>query len=180
MTSCQNDKLSKWQVVTMTSCQTDKLSKWQVVKMLSCQNSKLTMWHVDKVSSWQNGTLASLQSSRLTKWQVAKMPNWQIVLAPKNNGLLIIKLVPDGSNGLAYPVALLLKLGMLTAGMDPLAAMDPRAASSSNPAKDPWEGKGWVLQLRKVSSLSMLPKRSNDLYWKSFFLENLKIFLSFS
>ncbi len=76
-------------------------------------------------------------------------------------------------------MALLLKLGMLTAGMDPLAAMDPRAASSSNPARDPWEGKGWVLQLRKVSSLSMLPKRSSDLYWKRFFLRKFENLLKF-
>ena len=44
---------------------------------------------------------------------------------------------PDGSNGFAYPVALLLKLGMLTAGIDPFGAIDPLAASSSSPASDP-------------------------------------------
>ena len=74
---------------------------------------------------------------------------------------------PDGSNGLAYPVALLLKLGMFTAGIDPLGAMDPSAASSSNPASDPCDGKGWVLQLRNVSSLSRLPNLSSDLYWNT-------------
>ena len=52
------------------------------------------------------------------------------------------------------------KLGMLTAGIDPLAAMLPVAASSSKPAREPWEGNGWLLQLRKVSELSIDPKRS--------------------
>ena len=57
-------------------------------------------------------------------------------------------------------MAVAAKLGMLTAGIDPLAAMLPVAASSSKPAREPWEGKGWLLQLRKVSELSIDPKRS--------------------
>jgi hypothetical protein len=30
MTSCQNDKLSKWQVAKMTSCQNDKMTNPQL------------------------------------------------------------------------------------------------------------------------------------------------------
>ena len=52
---------------------------------------------------------------------------------------------------------------MLTAGMDPLAAMLPLAASSSRPASEPCDGKGCVLQLRNVSELSTLPYRSAGL-----------------
>ena len=48
---------------------------------------------------------------------------------------------------------------MLTAGMDPLAAMLPLAAISSRPAREPCDGKGCVLQLRNVSELSTLPYR---------------------
>lgn len=51
-------------------------------------------------------------------------------------------LVIDESIGLVYPMGLLLKLGMLTAGMDPFGAMVPIAASCSRPASEPCEGKG--------------------------------------
>ena len=57
--------------------------------------------------------------------------------------------------------------GILTAGIDPLGAIDPIAANSSKPAKEPCDGNGCVLQLRKVSELSMEPNRSRDLYWSS-------------
>jgi len=46
---------------------------------------------------------------------------------------------------------------MFTAGMDPLGAMVPIAANSSRPAREPCDGNGWELQLKKVSSLSKLP-----------------------
>ena len=57
--------------------------------------------------------------------------------------------------------------GILTAGIDPLGAIDPIAANSSKPAREPCDGNGCVLQLRKVSELSMEPNRSRDLYWSS-------------
>ena len=53
---------------------------------------------------------------------------------------------------------------MLTDGIDPLAAMDPIAANSSKPANEPWLGKGWVAQDKKVSELSSEPNLSRDLY----------------
>lgn len=40
--------------------------------------------------------------------------------------------------------------------------MDPWAARASKPAKDPWLGNGWVLQLRNVSLESKLPKSPLD------------------
>ncbi len=42
----------------------------------------------------------------------------------------------DESIGFVYPMALL-KLGMLTAGIDPFGAIVPMAASCSRPASDP-------------------------------------------
>ena len=46
--------------------------------------------------------------------------------------------------------------------------MDPTAANSSKPANEPWLGKGWVAQDKKVSELSIEPNLSRDLYcWVS-------------
>jgi hypothetical protein len=42
--------------------------------------------------------------------------------------------------------------------------MDPTAANSSKPANEPWLGKGWVAQDKKVSELSIEPNLSRDLY----------------
>ena len=59
-----------------------------------------------------------------------------------------LRLSLAGSKGLTYTELLI----------DPLGAIDPWAASSSRPAKDPWLGNGWVLQLKNVSLESRLPK----------------------
>ena len=67
---------------------------------------------------------------------------------------------------------------MLTAGMDPLAAMLPLAASSSRPASEPCDGKGCVLQLRNVSELSTLPYRSAGLGRDSTNLKMLEIHIN--